>query len=149
MNDRLDPLILAITESSDDEGRWEISSDQVQRLLAVDRTSFWRAAYELRDRIAFGDAIDGWSDDSVGNLVTVLERLLGPTTERDMARAGLFIPHEWGVELSEDLLARARRFSAGHEIHHLEKALDAFKKVGKKYNILGKTKQEIIEMYGM
>ena len=46
--------------------------------------------------------------------------------------------------------ARIRtQISAGHEMHHLEKALDAFRKVGKKYNILGKTKAEIIEMYGM
>jgi len=46
--------------------------------------------------------------------------------------------------------ARIRtQISAGHEIHHLEKALDAFKKVGRKYEILGKTKQEIIERYGM
>jgi glycine C-acetyltransferase len=45
--------------------------------------------------------------------------------------------------------ARIRtQVSAGHETYHLEKALDAFVKVGKKYNILGKTKQEIIEMYG-
>jgi glycine C-acetyltransferase len=46
--------------------------------------------------------------------------------------------------------ARIRtQISAGHEIHHLEKALEAFKKVGKKYDILGKSKQEIIERYGM
>ena len=46
--------------------------------------------------------------------------------------------------------ARIRtQISAGHEKHHLDKGLDAFKKVGKKYDILGKTKQEIIEMYGM
>jgi glycine C-acetyltransferase len=46
--------------------------------------------------------------------------------------------------------ARIRtQISAGHEMHHLEKALEAFKKVGQKYNILGKTKQEIIDMYGM
>lgn len=46
--------------------------------------------------------------------------------------------------------ARIRtQISAGHEIHHLEKALEAFRKVGKKYDILGKTKQEIIAMYGM
>ncbi|HRY31384.1 MAG TPA: glycine C-acetyltransferase [Bacteroidales bacterium] len=45
--------------------------------------------------------------------------------------------------------ARIRtQVSAGHEMHHLEKALDAFIKVGKKYEILGKTKQEIIERYG-
>ena len=46
--------------------------------------------------------------------------------------------------------ARIRtQISAGHEIHHLDKALDAFKKVGKKFDILGKTKQEIIAKYGM
>jgi glycine C-acetyltransferase len=46
--------------------------------------------------------------------------------------------------------ARIRtQISAGHEIHHLDKALDAFTKVGKKFNILGKTKQGIIQMYGM
>jgi len=46
--------------------------------------------------------------------------------------------------------ARIRtQISAGHEIHHLDQALDAFVKVGKKFNILGKTKQEIIQMYGM
>jgi glycine C-acetyltransferase len=46
--------------------------------------------------------------------------------------------------------ARIRtQISAAHEIPHLDKALDAFIKVGKKFNILGKTKQEIIEMYGL
>jgi len=46
--------------------------------------------------------------------------------------------------------ARIRtQLSAAHEIHHLEKALEAFIKVGKKYEILGKTKQEIIDRYGM
>jgi glycine C-acetyltransferase len=45
--------------------------------------------------------------------------------------------------------ARIRtQISAAHEMHHLQKALDAFVKVGKKYDILHKTKQEIIEMYG-
>jgi len=46
--------------------------------------------------------------------------------------------------------ARIRtQISAGHEIHHLDQALDAFIKVGKRFDILGKTKQEIIQMYGM
>ncbi len=46
--------------------------------------------------------------------------------------------------------ARIRtQLSAGHETHHLDKALDAFVKVGRKYDILGKSKQEIIEKYGM
>jgi len=44
--------------------------------------------------------------------------------------------------------ARIRtQISAAHESEHLEKALNAFIKVGNKYNILGKTREEIIEMY--
>ncbi|MCU0377160.1 MAG: aminotransferase class I/II-fold pyridoxal phosphate-dependent enzyme, partial [Bacteroidales bacterium] len=46
--------------------------------------------------------------------------------------------------------ARIRtQISAGHEIHHLDKALEAFIKVGKKYGILGLTKDQIIEKYGL
>ena len=46
--------------------------------------------------------------------------------------------------------ARIRtQISAAHEIHHLDKALEAFIKVGKKYDILGKSKKEIIEKYGL
>ena len=46
--------------------------------------------------------------------------------------------------------ARIRtQISAGHEIHHLDKALAAFTKVGKKFDILGKTKQDIVAKYGM
>jgi glycine C-acetyltransferase len=45
--------------------------------------------------------------------------------------------------------ARIRtQISAGHEIHHLDKALAAFRKVGAKYGILGLSKQEIIDKYG-
>jgi len=46
--------------------------------------------------------------------------------------------------------ARIRtQLSAAHEKDHLDKALEAFIKVGKKQNVLGKGKKEIIEMYGM
>jgi glycine C-acetyltransferase len=46
--------------------------------------------------------------------------------------------------------ARIRtQLSAAHEKHHLDKALEAFTKAGKKFEILHKTKEEIIERYGM
>jgi len=45
--------------------------------------------------------------------------------------------------------ARIRtQISAGHETHHLDRALEAFIKVGRKFDILGKTKKEIIDKYG-
>jgi glycine C-acetyltransferase len=45
--------------------------------------------------------------------------------------------------------ARIRvQISAAHEKEHLDKAIAAFTKIGGKYNILGKGKKEIIELYG-
>jgi glycine C-acetyltransferase len=46
--------------------------------------------------------------------------------------------------------ARIRvQISADHEREHLDRAIVAFTKIGSKYNILGKKKDEIISMYGM
>ncbi|HHI01937.1 MAG TPA: glycine C-acetyltransferase [candidate division Zixibacteria bacterium] len=38
--------------------------------------------------------------------------------------------------------------SAAHDMEHIKKAIAAFTKVGEKYKILGKSKEEVIEMYG-
>ncbi len=46
--------------------------------------------------------------------------------------------------------ARIRvQLSAVHNKEDIDKAIEAFTKVGKKYNILGKKKEEIIKMYGL
>ena len=46
--------------------------------------------------------------------------------------------------------ARIRvQISADHEREHLDKAIEAFTKIGAKYNILGKKKDDIIAMYGL
>jgi glycine C-acetyltransferase len=46
--------------------------------------------------------------------------------------------------------ARIRtQLSAAHEKHHLDAAITAFVKVGKKYGILGLGKNQIIEKYGL
>jgi glycine C-acetyltransferase len=46
--------------------------------------------------------------------------------------------------------ARIRvQISADHEMEHLDKAIGAFSKIGKKYDILGKKKKEIVDQYGL
>ena len=46
--------------------------------------------------------------------------------------------------------ARIRvQISAGHEKEHLDKAIAAFRRVGGKYEILGKSKGQIVEKYGL
>ena len=45
-------------------------------------------------------------------------------------------------------LARIRvQLSAGHEFTHVDRAIEAFTKIGRKYDILGKSKDEIVERY--
>jgi glycine C-acetyltransferase len=46
--------------------------------------------------------------------------------------------------------ARIRvQISADHEMEHLDKAISAFTKIGRKYDILGKKKNEIVAKYGL
>jgi glycine C-acetyltransferase len=46
--------------------------------------------------------------------------------------------------------ARIRtQISAGHDIKHLDKALSAFIKIGKKYEILGLSKEQIVAKFGL
>ena len=46
--------------------------------------------------------------------------------------------------------ARIRvQLSAGHDKKHIDRALEAFAKIGKKYDILGKKKDQIVAKYGL
>ena len=112
----LDTLVEGLAELCDDTGTWSIRSEEVAALLGVDPVRFWRTVHELRDRIGFADAIDGWTQETVGDLVTVLESLYGRAAEEAMTRAGLFMPWTLGVDLIEELLFRGRRLSAAHEL---------------------------------
>jgi hypothetical protein len=107
---------LSARAAADAAGCWRIGSDDVARLVGVDLVAFWRAANELRRRISFGDAIDGFSQDTVGDLVTLLERLVGPSAEDALVRAGLFLPYRLGIEAAESLQRACRVLAAAHEV---------------------------------
>jgi hypothetical protein len=113
---RLSSLVERISGVADAAGCWAVASDEVARLAGADPVTFWREVNGLRHRISFGEAIDGFTQDTVGDLVTVLERLVGDGAEEAFWRAGLFVSHERGVELAAQLLHAARRFSALHDI---------------------------------
>ena len=81
--------------------------------------------------------------------VMLFNAKLSQDVSRDLYEEGIYAIGFFFPVVPQGQARIRTQISAGHEIHHLEKALEAFKKVGKKYNILGKTKQEIIDMYGM
>jgi len=115
-------LVERLSALQDDEGCWKISAEDAAGLLGIDMVDFWRAVNAVKERISFSDAIDGWTQDTVGDLVTVMEELSGTGPEEHLSRAGLFIPHELGVELIDELLWKARSFAAAHEIRSEELA---------------------------
>ena len=88
--------------------------------LGESPVAFWRAVHGLRDAIAFSDAIDGFTQDTVGELVSVLEKLGRVDAEESLRRAGLFLPYGSVVELTEEFLTAAARFCAGHCIETKE-----------------------------
>ena len=81
--------------------------------------------------------------------VMLFNAKLSQDVSRDLYEEGIYAIGFFFPVVPQGQARIRTQISAGHETHHLEKALDAFKKVGKKYEILGKTKQEIIERYGM
>jgi len=109
-------LIDHLVDSREESGEWSISPEQVAALLGLDQVTLWRTVHGARDRIVFADAVDGWTQDTVGDLVTVLESLYGPEVENQLTRAGLFLPWPLGIGLIEELLFRCRRYAAAHEV---------------------------------
>jgi glycine C-acetyltransferase len=81
--------------------------------------------------------------------VMLFNAKLAQDVSRDLYEEGIYAIGFFFPVVPQGQARIRTQISAGHEIHHLEKALEAFRKVGKKYNILGKSKQEIIEIYGM
>lgn len=118
----LDAVVHLISSRVDEEGNWSICSDELIAALDIDPVLFWRAVHALRDRIAFSEAVDGFSQDSAGDLVTVLERVAGPQAEEALTRAGLFLPHALRVELMEELFSRVERFVSAHRPMEVELA---------------------------
>jgi glycine C-acetyltransferase len=81
--------------------------------------------------------------------VMLFNAKLAQDVSRDLYEEGIYAIGFFFPVVPQGAARIRTQISAGHEIHHLEKALEAFRKVGKKYDILGKSKQEIIEKYGM
>jgi hypothetical protein len=113
-------LVEILSARASENAEWKISADELATVLGLDQVPFWRAVHAVRDRISFTDAIDGWTHESAGDLVTVLEGLVGGAPEDDLTRAGLFMPYKLGVALIEELHFRARRLAAGHEVREEE-----------------------------
>ncbi|MFQ5591233.1 MAG: glycine C-acetyltransferase, partial [Phycisphaerae bacterium] len=67
---------------------------------------------------------------------------------RDLYDEGIYVIGFYYPVVGKGLARIRVQLSAAHEPHHVDRAIEAFTKVGRKYDILGKTKEEIIAKYG-
>ena len=74
---------------------------------------------------------------------------LAQDVARDLFAEGIYVVGFFFPVVAKGQARIRTQLSAAHKKEHLDKAIAAFIKVGKKYNILGKSKKEIIDMYGM
>jgi glycine C-acetyltransferase len=68
---------------------------------------------------------------------------------RDMYSEGIYVIGFFYPVVGKGLARIRVQISAGHETDQIDRAIAAFKKTGAKYGILGKTKDQIIEKYGL
>jgi glycine C-acetyltransferase len=73
---------------------------------------------------------------------------LAQDVARDLFAEGVYVVGFFFPVVAKGQARIRTQLSAAHERHHLDRAIEAFVKVGKRYDILGKSKQEIVARYG-
>jgi glycine C-acetyltransferase len=106
-----------------------------------ENAKFWRAGLEN----AGFDLVEG---ETPIVPVMLYNAKLSQDMSRDLFERGIYAIGFFFPVVPQGKARIRTQISAAHERHHLEKALAAFIEVGKKYDILGKGKKEITEMYG-
>jgi glycine C-acetyltransferase len=74
---------------------------------------------------------------------------LAQNVARDLYSEGIYVIGFFFPVVPQGQARIRVQISADHEIEHIDKAVAAFTKIGAKYNILGKKRDEIIAAYGM
>jgi glycine C-acetyltransferase len=68
---------------------------------------------------------------------------------RDLFAEGVYVVGFFFPVVAKGQARIRTQLSAAHEKAHLDRAIEAFRKIGKKYDILGKGRKEITERYGL
>jgi glycine C-acetyltransferase len=111
--------------------------DKLERNAAYWRKGLSEAGFVLKD------------GDTPIVPVMLFNAKLAQDVSRDLFEEGVYAIGFFFPVVAKGQARIRTQLSAAHETSHLDKALAAFVKVGKRYDILGKTKEEIIARYGL
>ncbi len=118
----------------------QASTERRDKLEA--NTRFWRAGLE---RIG----LDIKAGESPIVPVMLYNARLAQDVARDLYDEGIYAVGFFFPVVAKGQARIRTQLSAAHETEHLERGLAAFERVGRKYGILGKNKDEIKDMYGL
>lgn len=90
--------------------------DELSSLTGIPATDLYSAAYRLGDKVNFSDAVDGFSNETVGELLTLLEEFHETDIEATFTDYGVFLPHERRLELMANFMAVVQHEARLHEI---------------------------------
>jgi hypothetical protein len=113
------PILACVQEISsraEDDGTWRLSIDELSSLTGIPATDLYSAAYRLGDKVNFSDAVDGFSDETVGELLTSLEEFYETDIEATFTDYGVFLPHDRRLELMANFMAVVQHEARQHEI---------------------------------
>ncbi|MFH0988897.1 MAG: glycine C-acetyltransferase [bacterium] len=107
----------------------------------------WNTKYYREKMVAAG--LDIKKGESPIVPVMLYNAKLAQDIARELYAEGIYVVGFFFPVVPQGQARIRTQISADHEKEHLDKAVEAFTKVGEKYKILGKKKDEIIAMYGM
>ncbi|MGE5715459.1 MAG: glycine C-acetyltransferase [Acidobacteriota bacterium] len=81
--------------------------------------------------------------------VMLYNATLAQNVARDLFAEGVYVVGFFFPVVAKGQARIRTQLSAAHTTAHLDQAIEAFRKVGKKHGILGKSKNEIVERYGL
>lgn len=105
-------------------------------------TKYWREGLESA-------GFDLKAGDTPIVPVMLYNAKLAQDMARDLFDEGIYVIGFFFPVVAKGQARIRTQISAAHEKEHLDKALEAFTKIGAKYDILGKSKDDIIAKYGL
>ena len=105
-------------------------------------TVYWR-------RLLTEAGFDIKAGDSPIVPVMLYNAKLAQDVSRDLFAEGIYAVGFFFPVVAKGQARIRTQVSAAHETRHLDRAIQAFEKVGRKYDILGKDKKAIIDAYGL
>jgi glycine C-acetyltransferase len=118
-------------------GRTTERRDTLERNTAYWRTLLTEAGFDVKE------------GESPIVPVMLYNAKLAQDVARDLFAEGIYVVGFFFPVVAKGQARIRTQLSAAHETRHLDRAIEAFVKVGRKYDILGKDKKAILEAYGM